>query len=236
MEQNVADSPLLMNAWAWLEKNLKLVVIVVVAVAVVGSLLAYSNWSARQERIAAGKELSRAIYLTGGPANGQSAVAELQKVATLHSGSDAAAQAVLLAANTLFQEGKYAESQAEFERFRKEYSNNPLVVQAIYGSGKAAAAQGKWDDASQAFKLCVDRHAGSAVTAYAKFSLARAYEQQGQPDLALPLYQDVLREGSSRSVLNEAMQRVEALSPALPPATTVEPPPAPQTNGAGAQP
>lgn len=230
MEQNIAETPFLLNAWAWIEKNRKQVIFGAVAVVVAVAVAGYTSWAAKEKRVAAGKELSRAAFSAEARQGGQTAAETLLKVAAANPGTDAGAQAILLAANELFQAGKHADAQAAFERFRKEYPGNKLTPQAIYGNGTALAAQGKWDEAVLAYKECVERHATASVAPYAKFALARAYESQGKSDLALPLYQDVLKDGENRSFMDQAAQRVEALLPKFtPPATgTATNAPAPQ--------
>lgn len=235
MEQNVSETPLLLHTWAWIEKNRKLVIIGVVALGVIVAAVAYSNWASRQKRIAAGQAVSQAAFAMENRQNGQSPAQALLQVAAAHSGSDAGAQALLLAANEQFNRSNYAEAHSTFERFISDYGTHRQIAQALYGSGTALAAQGKLDEAVPRYKECVERYSTSPIAVYAKFSLARAYEKQGKSDLALSLYQEILREGQGRSVMNEAAERVEALMPAVI-STTEASTPAETTNAPAAQP
>jgi len=211
MEQNTADAPILLNLWAWAEKNKKQLIYAAAGLGVAGCVVAYLVHSRSEKQIAAGKELSQTIFSQMGHPDVSATAEALLKVAAANAGTPAGAQALLLGASSLFNAGKYAEAQAAFERFRSENSGDVLVPQAIYGAGTALAAQGKWDEAARAFKEVVEQHAKAVIAKQAKFALANAYETQGKAELALPLYQEVMRDGASGSLGNEAAQRAEVL-------------------------
>lgn len=223
MEQNTAEIPVLLNLLAWAEKNKRQLIFGVAGLTLVGCVIAYLSHAQSEKQIAAGKELSQTIFKEMGRPDVGATAETLLKVAAANAGTTAGAQALLLGANSLFHAGKFAESQAAFERFRKENAGSVLVPQAIYGAGTALAAQLKWDEAARCFKEVVDLYSKSAVVTQAKFALANAYETQGKGDLALPLYQEVMRAGMAGSLANEAAQRAEVLSakllPAVSPAT-----------------
>ncbi len=217
MEQNIVEAPILFNAWAWAEKNKKQLIYGAIGLAVAGLVIGYAVWSRGEKEAAAGKELSQAIYGQMGRANNAETAEALLKVAANHAGTPAAAQALLLGANNLFTAAKYPEAQAAFERFQKEYPQDSLVAQAVYGAGTTLAAQGKWDDATRVMKEAVDKYPNAPIAKQAKFALGHAYEMQGKFDLALPLYEDVLRSGGNGLVVNEAAERAEVLRAKLPP-------------------
>jgi len=223
MEQNTAEIPVLLNLLAWAEKNRKQLIFAVVGLIVVGCVIAYLNHAQSEKQIAAGKELSQTIFKEMGQPDVAATSAALLKVAAANAGTAAGGQALLLGANSLFHAGKFAESQAAFEQFRKENPGSPLLPQAIYGAGTALAAQAKWDDAIRCFKEVVDQYGKTVVAVQARFALGAAYETVGKGELALPLYQEVMRGGVAGSLANEAAQRAEALSakllPVMSPAT-----------------
>lgn len=230
MEQNTAETPILLNALAWADKNRKQLIYAVAGLGVVGLVIGYMTWSKAEKEVIAGKDLSQVVYGQVGRGDAAAAADALLKVAANYSGTPAGAQALLLGANSFFNAGKYADAQAAFERFRKEYPRDALVAQAIYGAGTAFAAQGKWDEATRLYKEAVDLHPKAPVAKQAKFALASAYETQGKADLALSLYQDILRDGTGGSLANEAAQRAEALFAKMPPPPSN--PPSSATNSA----
>lgn len=215
MEQNIAESPVLFNAWTWAEKNKKLLIYAAIGLGVVGCVIYYQTQAHSEKLAAAGKELSQTIFTQMGRPDHAATAEALLKVAGNHPGTPAGAQALLLGAGNLFTAGKFAEAQAAYERFRKEYPGDTLMAQAVYGAGAALAAQAKWEEAGRAFKEVVDQHAKAPVARQAKYALAHAYEAQGKPEQALPLYQDILRDGFGGAVANESAQRAEALAASI---------------------
>lgn len=211
MEQTTVESPVLLSLWAWAEKNKKQLIYAAVGLGVAGCVIAYVIHARAEKQMAAGKELSHAIFTQMGRPDVAATADALLKVAAANPGTPAGAQALLLGATSLFNAGKYAEAQAAFERFRSENSGDALLPQAIYGAGTALAAQGKWDEATRAFKEVVEQHAKAVIAKQAKFALANAYETQGKAELALPLYQEVMRDGTGGSLANEAAQHAEVL-------------------------
>lgn len=218
MEQNIAESPFVLQAWAWVDKNRKQVIYGAVGLTVVALALWYASWSRQEKERAAGQALSKALYeQTAGKTDAGIAAEGLLKIATANGGTQAGAQALLLAASGLFNSGKYAEAQASFERFGKEYSGNAQAAQALYGAGASLAAQGKLDEAARAFKDSADRFPQSPVANQAQYSLAAALAAQGKLTEALPLYEKVAAAAMGNSLGNEAAMRAEELRAKLPP-------------------
>lgn len=217
MEQNIAESRLLLDAWMWLDKNRKPVIIGVVAVIVAGLLGGTMAWSRKQKQIAAGEALSQ-VLLTQMMSGGQTDAAEgLVKVANANPGTPGGAQAELLAAGALFTNGKYAEAQALFDKFSRAYAGHVLLPQAKLGLAACLAAQGKTEEAARAYKDLADRYPGANTTAPARFALAGIYEAQGKLEDALNLFEQVQRTEMNGTLGNEAGVRAEEIRSKLPP-------------------
>lgn len=233
MDTNIEESPAIFNLMTWLEKNKKPVVFGVIGVVAVAVIVASSNASKREKAQKAGQELSRALLAPLLDRTSKVDSAEgLLKVAAANSGTQAGQQALLLAGGALFGGGKFAEAQATFERFGREYSGSDLASQALYGVGASLAAQGKLDDAGKAYKEVVDRHANSQVAKQARYSLAGVLNAQGKLDQAAMLYEEVARGDQGSSLGNEAMQRADEIRAKLPP--VVMPVPVASTNAPAA--
>jgi len=218
MEQNIAESPHLLNAWAWVEKNRKQVLLGVGAVAAVGLIIGYTSWARAAKEEAAGQALSAALF--SGLANRTSSAdtgTQLLKVASENRGTQSAGQALLLAGGVLFNGGKYAEAQAAFDQFARDNAGNPLTAQALYGSGAALAAQGKHTEAAQAYKSVTDRFPNSPVAPQARYAQAAALAAQSQWADAVALYEEVSRSAAGSSLGNEAALRADELRAKLPP-------------------
>jgi TolA-binding protein len=233
MDTNIAETPVLFNAWTWLEKNKKQVVFGVIGIAVVGVVLASLNASKREKEIKAGQELSRVLLSPLLKRASPSESAEgLLKVATANGGTQAGEQALLLAGGALYAGGKFSEAQAAFERFVREHPSSELAPQASYGVGAALAAQGKLDEAAKAYKETADRHPGSAVARQSRFSQASVLNAQGKLEQAMMLYEEVARSDGGSSLGSEAAQRADELRALLPPVAA--PAPVTGTNVSGA--
>ena len=228
MQSEVAQLPLSHRLWAWFETNRKPALIGILLAALAGLLIWVMIWHQQEKRVAAGDAVSDvAVMLMNGTPRSEMANAYL-KVAANYPNSSSGARALILAASSLFADGKFSEAQAQFEKFTREYRDTPFTGQALLGVAASLDAQGKADAAITAYKSLIDRHPSDVVVPQAKFALARLYEAQGKPELAKDLFQDVERGSPFTSLGNEAGMRLEELIakyPALAPA-----PPAPATN------
>ena len=238
MEQNIVETPHLLNAWAWAEKNRKQILIGAGVAAVVGLALGYAAWARGVKEEAAGQALSTALYNASGQrTEAGEAGAALLKVAADNRGTQAGTQALFLAGGALFNAGKYSEAQATFERFAREQASHPLVATALYGAGTALAAQeGKLPEAAQAYKSVVDRFPKSPIAPQARYSLAGIWAAQNNLEPAVALYEEVARGAAGNSLGNEAALRADELRAKLPPPPAVATPAPTSTNAPAAQP
>jgi TolA-binding protein len=213
MQSETVDLPVADRLWAWFDTNKKPVLLGTGAVLVVALALWFIADQREQKEIAASRALSNvaADLMTGASPRTESAEAYLKVVAN-YPNSTAAARASVLAAASLFSEGKYAEAQSQFEKFIRTHQGSPFLEQALYGVGASLDAQGKTDAAITAYKDLVARHPGASVVPMAKLALGRLYEAQSKPELARDQYEDVQRQASPFSALaNDAGARLEEL-------------------------
>jgi TolA-binding protein len=218
MEQNIAESHHLLNAWDWVEKNRKQVLLGVVGVAGIGLVIGYTAWSRAAREEAAGQALSQAWFSSMANRNGSAETGpELLKVAAANSGTKSGAQALLLAGGALFNSGKFADAQAAFDQFARDNAGSPLLPQALYGAGAALAAQGKLAESAQAFQSVADRFGSSPFAVQARYSQAAVLAAQSKFAEAVALYQEVARSAAGTSLGNEAALRADDLQAKLPP-------------------
>lgn len=217
MEQNIAESNLLLEAWVWFEKNRKPVIIGVVAVAAAGLVAGTMAWSKKEKQVAAGEALSQALLAQMLPGGSAGAADRLLKVAGSHSGTPGGAQALLLGAGALFADDKYAEAQVQFEKFNREYVGHNLTPQAKLGLAASLAAQGKTDDAAKAYKDLAERYPTANTASQARFELAGIYASQGKQEDALVLYEQVAQSEANGYLGSESGVRAEEIRRKLPP-------------------
>ena len=203
--------------WAWAAKN-KQSLIWAAVIASVGSLAVYFYVSKQEAaEVTAAEDLSklRPTMTASGIVTPVRAETYL-KLAADHSGTQAATRAQLLAAGTLFSEGKYPEALSQFERFLRDNPGSPFRTEALYGKAACLEAQGKTADAAAAFQAIVDLYPGDPVVSRAKLALARASEAQKKIEQAMRLYEELSRTESFSTVGMMAEARLEDLRQANP--------------------
>lgn len=206
-----------MDAWAWLEKNRKPVIIGVVAVTVAGLLAGTMAWSKKQKEIAASEALSKVLLAQVLSGSRTEAADGLLKVASAYGGTSGGAQARLLGGGALFAGGKPAEAQTQFEKFTREYVGHAFTPQAKLGLAACLATLGKTEDAARAYKDLAEHYPNANTAPQARFALGGIYESQGKLEDAVVLYEQVARTEANNSLGSEAGMCAEELRQKLPP-------------------
>lgn len=236
MESEVVQLPLSDQLWLWFEKNKKPVTWGTSAVVIVGLVVWFVVYQKDQKQMEASETLSNvAAQQANRPTGGHptDAAAAYLKVASEYPDSSAGARAVLLAAGSLFSEGKYDEAKTQFQRFTSQYHNSPFMGEAQLGIAACLEAQNNTKDAITAYKELVDRHPADAVIPQAKFALGRLSEAQNQPEQALSYFEQVAQADPYGSIGSEAGMRAEELKAKYP---KLVPPPAAATQPMTLQP
>ena len=211
MESEAAQLPLWQQAWAWFEANKKQALLGAGALVLVGVIVAFYLYRRNEADIAASEALSNvALAPMTGASRGAMADAYL-KVAATYPDSRAGARALLLAAGTLFVEGKYPEAKTQFDRFTRDYSTSPFLGEALLGIAACLDAQGKTPEATAAYRDLIDHHPADQVLPQARFALGRLYEAQNKPEQARNMFEEVERSNPYGSLGSEAGMRLEEL-------------------------
>jgi len=212
MQTDVTQSASFYKLWAWFETNKKQVSWGATALVVLGLITWFWLWRQSEQEVNASEALSNIATPQLGSAGARPDVADAYlKVAASYPNSNAGARAQLLAAGSLFVEGKYPEAQAQFERFMRDHRESPFMAEALLGSAASLDAQGKTNEAMTAYKNIVEHHPNDYVAAQAKFALAGMYEAQNKPELALPMFEEIARIDPYGSLGSEAGMRSEEL-------------------------
>lgn len=212
MQTDVTQSAGFYKLWAWFETNKKQVSWGATGLLVVGLITWFWVWRQSENEVSASEALSNVStpQLGGAGARPNAADAYL-KVAASYPNSSAAARAQLLAAGSLFVEGKYADAQAQFEKFMREHRDSPFIAEALLGNAASLDAQGKTNEAMAAYTNIKDRHPNEYVAAQAKFVLAGMYEAQNKPEQARSLFEEIAHTDPYGSLGSEAGMRSEEL-------------------------
>jgi tetratricopeptide (TPR) repeat protein len=139
----------------------------------------------------------------------------LTKVAQAHSGTKAAARALVMAGTALYSENNFAQAQDRFSQLLRDYPNSPWVADAHLGVGACLEAQGKLDDATKKYEDIRKRFATSPVADDAKLALGRLYEKSN-PEEAFRLYDELIKAVPQGGMSAEAGLRQEELVKARP--------------------
>jgi TolA-binding protein len=217
MESDAGQIPLSHKTWAWFEANKQQALWGAGAVLVLGVIVAFFLYRQNEAEVAASEALSNVAVpqMTGAGSRSDLAEAYL-KVVAAHPNSRAGARALLLAAGSLFTEGKYPEAKTQFDRFTREHADSPFIGEARLGSAACQDALGNARDAMTAYKDLIDHHPGDNILPQARFALARLHEAQNEPELARNLYEEVERTDPYGSLGDEARMRLEELKSKYP--------------------
>src|SRR5262245_61635561 len=191
MQTEVSQAASFYKAWGWFETNKKQVAWGVAIALVVGLLAWFFLWRQSEREVTAGEALSAVSTPELGNAGARADTANAYlKIAANYPNSAAGTRALLLAAGSLFVDGKFPEAQAQFERFIRDHRDSPLVPQAQLGVAASLEAQGKTAEATTAYKNLVDHHPTGNIVSQARFALGRLYEAQNKFDLALAQFSE----------------------------------------------
>ncbi len=226
MQTQDAPAELLFKLWPWLEANRNRIIGVVAAIVVLAGIYYFINTQHEQNEINAGEAMTQLLLTPSGSLN-QSAD-ELTALAAKYNGTEAAKRALLQGASSMFGAGRYADAQAQFQKFLDGAPSGPLAATAQLGVAASLEAQGKMDEAVAAYKRTAAGYPRTASELEADYALGRIAESQGKLTEALNNYDAALQMGGmGGSLAQAAYDRVRVIKAELDasqkPATAVKP-------------
>lgn len=218
MQAQDATTVYLLKLWPRIEANRNRIIAgAVIAVLMLASLWVFATQQAQKEGNA-GEAFTRLII-------GQTAQPEpYLKLAADYAGTAAGQRAQLEGASLLFSAGKYADAQAQFQKFIDEHPDSEFSSQAALGVAVSLDAQGKTDEAMGRYQSMMNGATDQIAAGMAKLALARIDEQKGKYTEAQTYYQEVARANPNSSLANDAMWHLMELRNKVP---AVAPAPAP---------
>lgn len=225
MEAQDAATIYIFKLWPWIEANKKRLAVGVGIIAAAILILFYVASQRAQKEVDAGQALTQVAVSSD---VGQLADAYL-KIAADYPSTLAGQRALLQAAGTLFETGRYADAQTQFQNFFDAHPDSMLSGQALLGVAACLDAQGKSDLAVGAYQRAIGSLSDAEGTGIAKLAIARIDETQGKPNDALALYAEVARANPNGELGSEASVRAMELKTKSP-STTVSEPAAPAAN------
>jgi predicted negative regulator of RcsB-dependent stress response len=150
--------------------------------------------------------------------------AAYQAVVDEHAGTTAGGSAMVLLAETQWEENKKDESIATLRDFIAAYSGHAALPSAKASLGAKLMAQGKTGDASAVFEEVAADPAGRYIAPYALVSLGDIAKADGDHEKARAAYIKVTTEFSTSSFADTASRRLAILDTQAP--VEVDAPPA----------
>ena len=189
------------NVYNWLRANQKRVLAGLIVLVVLAAGMTLWAWNKGQNEAAANQALldiptvSGLSASTGLPASDDAATLDaLRKIIAEYPGTTAGASAQLLAARSLFSEGKYPEAQQAFAKFIADHPGHELIPQAQIGVAASLEGQGKISEAVTKYKEVAAIYSTVGNIVYpVKLTLGRLSEADNRPDQALGYYEDLAR-------------------------------------------
>ncbi len=212
MSVEITESTRWIDFLGWLEVNKQRLFIAVALLGATGiGFAVVQNSRANQESEASRSLLALHIPLNAPTNTPAIPAASFAKVAGDFNGTRAGERANILAAGTIYNEGKYPEAQVEFQKFLTAFASSPWAPTAALGLASALEAQGKNDEALRAYQTVISGYPTASVVESAKFSEARIHQAKNQPDQALKVYDDLIKPSNTSMRSSDAFQLRELL-------------------------
>jgi predicted negative regulator of RcsB-dependent stress response len=180
MQTQDAPAEFLIKLWPWLEAKRNLLIGIAVALLAAWGIYFFVTTQAEQKEVAAGQALTQLLTTPPASATGAGQLADaFARLAAQYPGTAAAQRAQLQAASAFFTAGRYADAQAQFQKFIDANAAGPLAATAQLGVAASLEAQGK-PEAVAAYQRVVSVFPASPAESSAKAALARL-QKTGKP-------------------------------------------------------
>ncbi|MGB8370685.1 MAG: tetratricopeptide repeat protein [Verrucomicrobiia bacterium] len=231
MELHDAPATYLFKLWPWLEANRIRIIWVSGVIVVAAGVISFYSWQRGQNEITAGKALTQMMSSIPRNATASQQADLYLKIAADYQGTSAGQRALLQAAAMLFAAGRYADAQAQFQKFLDVHPDSFFAAQAALGVATSLDAQeGKTDLAAGVYQRIINTYSDAVAVDSARFALAQIDEHQGKLAEAANLYEAIVRYNPNGSLGSEAglrlmelKMKLQSASPSTAPAAPFKP-------------
>lgn len=204
MQTQDAPAEIIFKLWPWLEANKNRLIGALAAILLVAGILYFISSQREQKEVDAGQAMT--LLLVNPTANANIADA-FEQLAAKYPGTAAGQRARLQAGAALFNDGRYPDAQAQFQKFLEASATGSLAATAQLGAAASLEAQNKLDAAAAAYQKITSVYAGSSSVLPAEFALGRIAEQQNKLTEAMSHYDKAARASLGGTLAQEAAQR-----------------------------
>lgn len=209
--QTYTESTSMYDFLAWIDANRRNIVLgAVLVVGMFAAFAVYTWWKGENELKANAALLALPGSSLGAAATNANAESFF-KVAADYAGTETAVRAQLIGAQTLYNQGKFAEAQAAFAKVGDSTEFTSIKATAVYGMAACFDAQGKATEALNGYTDVANRFPTEGIASLAKLSQARIHEAGGRNDQALRIYDDLVRNIATDMWASEAQARRQDL-------------------------
>jgi len=198
----------------FLDNNQKNIIILTVLLVIGAGVLVVYRGIEKSQQETAGAALNKAAD-----------IASLQAVIEQHGGTHAAGSAMILLADSQWNDGQQDAAITTLREFTNSNTSHPAIPTALASLGTKLMAQGKSADASAVFQQILDDPKARFIAPFALISLGDIAQAAGDSDKAEASYKRAKTDFPNSSFVDTANQRIASLR-AVPP-VEIEPPPAP---------
>ena len=227
MEIQDAPATYLFKLWPWFETNRIRIVWGGGVIVVAAGLISFYSWQRDQKEIAAGQALTQMMSSIPRNATASQQADLYLKISTDYHNTSGGQRALLQGAAMLFTAGRYADAQAQFQKFLNVYPDSYFAAQAALGVATSLDAQGETDLAAGGYQRIINSYSDAVAVDSARFALAQIDERQGKLSEAANLYEAIVHYNPNSSLGSEAGLRLMELKMKQPSASPAPVPTAP---------
>jgi TolA-binding protein len=211
MQLQDAPATYLFKLWPWFEANRIRIAWGGGVIVVAAGLISFYSWQRDQKEITAGKALTQMMRSIPRNATASQQADLYLKITTDYQGTSAGQRSLLQGATMLFTAGRYADAQAQFQKFLDAYPGSFFAAQAALGVATSLDAQGKTDLAAGGYQRIINSYSDTVAVDSARFALAQIDERQGKLAEAANLYEAIVHYNPNGSLGSEAGLRLMEL-------------------------
>ena len=211
MQSETKQSDSFYDFLAWAHHNRQRLFVAGGVIVLIVIFISFRAWRTTENEAAANAALFALPSLITPPKNTAPDPNAFLAVGQEYSGTGPGERAQILAAGLLFTQGKHKEAQQAFEKYLLSHSTGPLAAEATLGVAACLDASGNANDALAKYNEVGMKFPNDHVVPQAKMAAARLFIQQKKPEMALQMYETLIKPNPYDMASEEAREQKEWL-------------------------